>query len=379
MGVNHSSKRLKGLWQKNGWWHFRYYPNGVKRVSVALQTKDEGAAVSKALKLKDSQPINHKGSLEAAIDEFFRHKIRLGKFTDFSARNKKGDLKRFAATIGRGLRLVDLSAKHIHAFFDLKSELSGDTKAGYKRTIGSFISWCIEEKNLRMEECRVALKKYKFRTVARTGYFNHLDIDRALIQSADDELTYIIICSAFIGMRKNEIIHSRKSWYDFEGDDPGCMIQNLDKSKAEKLGLDPFVIKNGNQRRVPVHGYVLEWLKKFVSSKDQYCIAPEKRKGKAPYRYNYEKKYKNFLKKVYAEEFKRAEKCIASHLFRHSFATNLAVDGVNLGDIAKMIGDSIRTTEKHYAQYIPSARTINCMRVGGGFSSSPDKLKSENA
>jgi integrase len=180
-------------------------------------------------------------------------------------------------------------------------------------------------------------------------------------------------------MRKNEIINSRKAWFEFEAIEPSCFIQNLDKTKAEKLGLDPFRIKNGVQRRVPLHGYVLEWLKNFVSTKDQYCLAPTKRKGKAPYRYNYEKKYKNFLKKVYPDEFKAAEKCIASHLFRRSFGTNLAGDGVAIGHIAKMIGDSVPTTAKHYAQYIPSAQTINSMKVGGGFVFRPASRTSDSS
>jgi integrase len=371
-----SRKRLKGLWPKNGVWQFRYTPRGGKRISVSLQTKDEGEAVSKALKIRDAEPINFKGSLEAAIEEFFRFKKRVGSYTEFSERNKRGDLKRFAENCPQGLRLTHLAPKHIHAFFDLKVDRSDDTKAGYKTVLGSFITWCIDEKNLHMQDCRSALKKYRFRTKARTGYFNPLDIDRALIQSKDDEITYIIICSAFLGMRKNEIINSRKAWYDFEKVEPDCFIQSLDKARADKLGLDPFQIKNERQRRVPLHSYVLEWLKNFVSSKEHYCIAPAKRKGKSPYRYNYDKKYKNFLKKVYLTEFAEAQKCIASHIFRRSFGTNLAVDGVNIGDIADMIGDSIRTTEKHYAQYIPSARTINCMKVGGGFSFTP---KSEEA
>jgi integrase len=368
--VRKKTKTL-GLWEKKGWWYCRLPLGKGKRKNVALHTQNYEEARSKALRLRESQPLTHKGSLKEAIDEFFIHKKRHGKYTEFSARNKRGDLDRFAINCGEGLPLTALSPRHIHSFFDLKQENSDDTKAGYKTILNSFITWCIEEKQLLMHDCRSALKKYKFRTVARTGFFDPTDIDRALIESVDDEITYIIICSAFIGMRKNEIINSRKVWFDFEKTEPDCFIQNLDPARAVKLGLDPFHIKNGKERRVPIHGYVLAWLKNFVTTKEHYCIAPNKRKGKSPYRYNYEKKYKNLLKKVYAEEFKKAEKYIASHIYRRSFGTNLAVEGVNIGDIAKMIGDSIRTTELHYAQYLPSARTINCMRVGGGFSFTP--------
>jgi len=94
-------------------------------------------------------------------------------------------------------------------------------------------------------------------------------------------------------------------------------------------------------------------------------------KGKSPYRYNYEKKYKNFLKLVYADEFKNAERFIASHTFRRSFASNLAADGVSIDAIAKMIGDSVRTTEHHYSHFIPSSSTINRMTVGGEFKFTP--------
>ena len=364
-------KMTLGLWQKGGWWYCRLPLGKGKRKNIALHTQNYEEARSKALKLRESQPQMHKGSLEAAIDEFFIHKKRHGKYTEFSARNKRGDLNRFAINCGKGMPLSVLSPRHINSFFDLKQDNSDDTKAGYKTILSSFITWCIEEKNLMMHDCRSTLKKYKFRTVARSDYFNPNDIDRALTQSLDDEITYIIICSAFIGMRKNEIINSRKAWFDFQKAEPDCFIQNLDKARADKLGLDPFHIKNGKERRVPIHGYVLEWLKHYVSTKEHYCIAPDSRKGKSPYRYNYEKKYKNFLKKVYADEFKNAERFIASHIYRRSFGTNLAVEGVNIGEIADMIGDSIRTTEKHYARYMPSARTINCMRVGGGFSFKP--------
>ena len=92
---------------------------------------------------------------------------------------------------------------------------------------------------------------------------------------------------------------------------------------------------------------------------------------KSPYRYSYDKKYKNYLKKVFEGEFKAAQKYIASHIFRRSFSTNLATSGVNIGDIAKMIGDSIRTTEKHYAQYITPTRTIFRMETGGVLSVTP--------
>jgi integrase len=57
--------------------------------------------------------------------------------------------------------------------------------------------------------------------------------------------------------------------------------------------------KNGKERRVPISGSALEWLKSYVSTKDQYCLAPDSRTGKSRYRYDYRKKFDSLVTKVF--------------------------------------------------------------------------------
>jgi len=355
--MKRKAKKTLGIWQKDsGLWYYRKQIGG-KRYSVPLNTKDYAEALSRALKIKDTESINYKGSMESAIAEFIKFKVATGKYSSFSAEDKKGSLIRFAKHVGLTLPVQTLTPKHIRSFFELKSSCAESTKSGYKATLQSFFTWCIEEKKLFLHECKRALQGYKFQTCARKDYLTLQEVQTLINSCKDDESTFIVICGAFLGMRKNEIIHSRKSWFDFDSLVPVCFIQNLDKTSAARMGLDPFRIKNGKERRVPINSCVREWLKEFVSTKDHYCIASQKRAGKTRYRYNYDKKFSGLVNKVFPE------KDIASHTLRHSFATNLAINNTSIGFIAQYLGDSVRTTEKHYAQFLPTVTSVDVMKI----------------
>jgi hypothetical protein len=351
------TKKTLGLWQKpSGLWYYRKQTGG-NRASIPLNTKDYAEAVSMALKIKDTESINYKGSVESALSEFIKFKVSSGAYSSFSEGEKKGLLLQFAKHVGLKLPVQTLTPKHIRSFFELKQSCAESTKSGYKATLQSFFTWCIEEKKLFLQECKRALQGFKFQTCARKDYLNLQEVQTLINSCTDEETTFIVICGAFLGMRKNEIIHSRKNWFEFDAGVPVCFIQNLDKASASKMGLDPFRIKNGKERRVPINSCVLDWLKKFVSHREQYCIAPKKRAGKTRYRYNFDKKFIGLVSRVFPD------KGIGSHTLRHSFATNLAINNTAIGFIAQYLGDSVRTTEKHYAQFLPTVTSVDVMKI----------------
>ena len=55
---------------------------------------------------------------------------------------------------------------------------------------------------------------------------------------------------------------------------------------------------------------------------------------------------------------------ITLHDLRRGGATNLAINDVNIGKIAALIGDSIKTTEKNYAKYLPSQSHVDLLTAG---------------
>ncbi len=176
-------------------------------------------------------------------------------------------------------------------------------------------------------------------------------------KSLRNQLGYILICGAFLGLRKNEIINSRSSWFKFDQNVPECFVQNLEKTKAQELNLDLFRIKNRKERRIPISPNVLPWLKQYVSTMEQYCIKPDYRRGKNRYRYDYKRKFNAHVKKIFPQ------KKIGSHTLRHSFATNLAINNTAIGFIAAYLGDSVKTTEEHYAQFLPTVRSVEALKI----------------
>jgi integrase len=341
---------------KNGSHYFRPMING-KRVSFNLQTRNYGEAVTKACEiLKNQLSFSYKGSLKAAINEFIKHKEEKNRFSANSLIGKKGILMDFAKIVGMTIPIGTLSPSHISKFFTAKCDCAESTKAGYQATLHSFLTWCIDEKKLFIEASKKALQSYTYTIQARKNYLTLEEIQEVINASADDEITYILICGAFLGCRKDEIINSRSCWFKFDAATPVCDIQNLDKSGAEKLGLDPFKVKS-KQREVAISPSVHNWLKSFVLGKEQYVIAPDRRKGKHRYRYDYRKKYEAFVKKV------SPNKDFGSHTLRHSFATNLAMKNTAIGFIARYLGDSVETTERHYAQFLPTVQSVEVLTI----------------
>lgn len=352
---NKQNQKPKGLWEKGGWWYFKTTIGG-KRKNFTLRTMNYKEAVSKALRIIDSQPLNYSNSLESGINEFIEAKLRKGIYTKQSAVSKKGILLDFCRNIGTNPPLGTLAPNHIRSFFDYKRHLTSSTKNGYQIAIQSFLTWCIEEKHLLLDECRKEIKSYSFKSSARKDYLSTDELQLLLNSCDDDDMFYILVCGGILGMRKNEIIHSRKCWFEFKGSVPLCFIQNLEPSNAQKLGLDSFRIKNGNERRVPINSSVLEWLKSYISTKDQYCLSPDSRTGKSRYRYDFRQKFESLVKRVFPS------KSVGTHTLRHSFATNLAINNTAIGFIAKYLGDSVKTTEKHYAQFLPTRESVDVVK-----------------
>ena len=289
-------------------------------------------------------------------NQFIAHKEEKNRFSANSLVGKRGILTDFAKIIGKNIPIGTLSPTHISKFFSAKSDCAESTKAGYKATLQSFLTWCIDEKKLFIEASKKALKDYDYTIQARHKFLSLEEIQEVINASTDDEIKYILICGAFLGCRKDEIINSRSCWFEFDASTPVCFIQNLDKVTATKSGLDPFKVKS-KERRVPISPSVLQWLKNFVSTKVDYCLSPDSRKGKHRYRYDYRTKYEAFVKKV------SPNKDFGSHTLRHSFATNLAMKNTAIGFIAQYLGDSVKTTERHYAQFLPTVQSVEVLTI----------------
>lgn len=52
---------------------------------------------------------------------------------------------------------------------------------------------------------------------------------------------------------------------------------------------------------------------------------------------------------------------VTPHIMRHSFTSLLAIKGCSLFKIAQWLGDTLATTEKHYAHLLPTDPDIEML------------------
>ena len=107
---------------------------------------------------------------------------------------------------------------------------------------------------------------------------------------------------------------------------------------------------------------LVSYLQKHPFEKGTWCIAPEKVRGKAEYRYDFERPFKIYIEWI-GKELKMDLGWVTPHIMRHTFASLLACSNVSLYKIAKWLGDTMATTEKHYAHLQAEDEDVDQLRT----------------
>lgn len=155
--------------------------------------------------------------------------------------------------------------------------------------------------------------------VGRLRYLEMEDIHR-LINSCSKELRPIVLVALNTGMRKGEILNLKWENIDFKN-----RLMSLEKTKT-------------NERRIiPMNDLLFKTIKKLLR-KSEYLF-PYKNNG-IPLK-NVRKSFASALKKANIEDFR-------FHDLRHTFASQLAMNGFNLITIKDLLGHkSLRTTMRY--------------------------------
>lgn len=350
---------LEGLYRKPTTGIFYYRPQVQrKRKAKSLQTKDHTEALARALKLRDQSPSRIPNSIGTLVEAYILAKSK--KHSRFSSTDKHSVLKRFTDRFGECTPLESVMASDLREYFEVDMEhLAESTLAGYESTIRAFLNWCEKKKGIDANRLLGCLDEFEYDFKPRENFLPQSEVVRLVKQcnQATEDLSdikYIIVCAGFMGMRKNEIIESKAEWFNF--DTGFCKIKKCDSYTARVRGLDEFQVKNKKDRDLPISGAISVWLKSFTQGKE-YVLASDKRRIKSRYRFDPKKKFDAFMQRNGVGH-------ITLHDLRRSFATNLAINDVNIGKIAALIGDSIKTTEKNYARYLPSQSHVDLLTVG---------------
>lgn len=143
----------------------------------------------------------------------------------------------------------------------------------------------------------------------------------------------------YAGMRKLEIDNARWEWFDF---DTGLIY----------IRSSPhFELKDKEERVLPLHDKLRDILKPH-REQSGFLIAPGKSHGKYRYRFDIRKAYSAVIKDAGVE-------WCNPHVLRHTFASQLVSNGVELYKVSQWLGHADFRTTQIYAHLKPRDEDIN--------------------
>lgn len=167
----------------------------------------------------------------------------------------------------------------------------------------------------------------------------------------DKDLKFLLVCAFFHGMRLDEIVMSRRSWFQFDKDE--LRVPDREKQAQADGGVWEWRSKNGRSRPIPIEPKYKGFLKLYLTDKKGYCVAPERIKKKPEtYRWDPTQMFEDFMvlhgERSPKDDVGETRRNLRIHDMRRSFITDLCLRGLDTWKVSLISGDSIAVIEKHY-------------------------------
>ena len=336
-------KEARGLYRRGGVWWLSYQKNH-KRHWVTLETTDYATAVAKAADVKAAPVLNAGGRLTAETDRFRKWKVTAGEFTRATDIGARGFLRRLVAHFGDvdPAGITEKAAQDYYAAL-IRSGMKVISARTYIAHAASFFAWCVDEARTATANPFAGVEMDDVTNGARKRFCEPELRDQLIRACKRDDLRFVLYCGFHAGMRKNEIINARPEWFDLKR---GLIhITKIEPAAAAALGLDPFDLKDREDRTIPLSRAFAKFLLRWKPA-GAYCLAPEVRTGLYRYRYDFRRPYEEFMAGQDA-------RWVDVHTLRRTFASLQVSQGTSLYHVAKWLGDDIKTVMKHYAHLMP--------------------------
>lgn len=365
-GMKTSTPRsaVKGIYRRGQIYWFAKMIAG-KRNFVSLETEDFVEAVRRAQDLRDNPVLESGDLLVHAVDRYVKFCVESGEWSLATERSKGYVLKKWAERMGRvtpkQIRTETIRAWHTER---LKS-VTEVTAYGNLMTLQGFFHWAKDTERLcatnpvkpltdRKATTRIRCPE----TAARRDFCSHELRDRLIQECPREDLKFVLYCGFHAGLRFNEIVEARRSWFDL---DAGLL--HLRKHEGIRF-------KDREERTVPLTAGFKTFLKEreFLTDPHAYMLHPAiLGRRKNIYRWDFGLPFANYMKE---------QKCewVTPHIMRHTFASLLASAGVSIFKIAQWLGDEVRVVEKHYAKLIPNDSEIDRAFSGRQLPEAPPSL-----
>lgn len=361
------AKHSRGLWKhKNGHWYFSRQKDG-RTINIPLKTKDLQTAEKLASDLRKCYASRATIPFKDLVEEFLEHKIAFNEYTAHTIDQRRHVLNKLGRWLtDKRLSLPILTLEDMKNFYMTERKVVKEaTVQGYiVSAFRPFFRWLKETGVIKadpVKEMKMARLTQKAMVRERFCDEDLRDQLLALAKVVPKEvlkndraiwLEFILHAGFEAGMRKNEITEARPDWFD------------LNRKCVTIPFTDTFAPKMYKTRIIPLTDGFLEFLKTYPMT-GQWCIAPDVEKGKRRYRYDIRRPFNKFIEWA-GKQLGQDLRWVTPHVMRHTFSSLLINSNVSLFKVSRWLGDTERTTAKHYAHLKSYDDEINQIRKNSG-------------
>lgn len=344
--------KIRGLYQKRGWWYFQPATVGGKRPpAIALKTRAEDEAINLAFELFQGKCLGaqSRDSMQSMLDRYLAEMLASKGHTPKTSHCTRVTLEALVkhwgdppvATITKEMILSWRAALGERKGL-VDDKMSEASIGSYLRRLRGFLSWLVRNKQIRDHPMR-DIKLGRVKKTRREKFLTVGEREILLAGATNEEIAFILHFGFFAGLRFEEMLAMEASWIT-EG--ANHQVLNIERTSH-------WQPKDKEARVVVLHPRVSAFLKDYGLRKP-FMLRPDRRVWKeAPnYRYNPKKAFKAYVAS-------KGLPWVSYHTLRHSFATHMAMAGAPMVEIAAALGDGVKVVEETYVAYSPGkARTI---------------------
>lgn len=277
----------------------------------------------------ESPTLAESSDYESEIQAYLKSQRREDRLSRHGVVNRERILQRFFewANVPRVALVTPNDAQR---FYNELRDVKEETRQCYVRWLRVFFKWLVEHRRLR-ENPFSKVRMGRMRPTARRSTLTKAQVDRLLADAAG-ELAFVLYCGFHAGMRKEEVIEARPEWFDLN---------------SNHIHIGPtatWIPKDRERRSVPITSAFRAFLDGY-GVPSPYMLAPESKRGRSRYRYEFRKPFLAHLKKHGIE--------CSFHDARRTFASLLVSAGVSVYKVARWLGDGVGVVEKHYGHLQP--------------------------
>jgi site-specific recombinase XerD len=348
---------MRGIFCRRGTYYFQpRQVNGIRPKEVCLETTRLAEAITRTAVIRHNPTLTASGRIASEIEKHLAdgriYKSKRLLYSRATSDAKRYQLQLWLDSLPKSVReLGDVTTAMIQDYYEF-ALITQSVATAHKRlmNVRALYQWAIEKNKVRHNPC-LAVRERAEEAAPRVAYCSRQVRDQLIEECPREDLKFILYAGFHAGFRKNEIVEAVPWWF------------NVERGHIDLRDTPTMKFTAHKQKRVlPMRDCFRAFLLEY-GLRDPFMLWPEVTHGKGLYRYDFAKPFRDYIADSGQRTVQGSE--ITPHVMRHTFASLLAIDGISIYKIAGWLGDSVATTEKHYAHLSPSDRDIEEMPLIG--------------